>query len=150
MKKKCLEFERQQMLTEYIQNLTTSSINYDNRGKYIDAVYRFLDSADEVNLRGWKRWKKDHAEELIYMPWVQDAVYNLLTSRGIGNKPKREQPRKARYIDKIEKRDVRQTETINSFLLWLENEREYSPNTLRIYSYSVRDFFSYSALLAEL
>ena len=143
MKKNCLDPERQQMLTEYIQSLTTSSVNYDNRGKYIDAVYRFLDSAEEVSRRGWKRWKKAHAEELIYMPWVQDAVCNLLASRGIGYKPKREQPGKARYIDKIEKRDVRQTETINNFLLWLENEREYSPNTLRIYSYSVRDFFSY-------
>jgi hypothetical protein len=57
------------MLTEYIQSLTTSSVNYDNRGKYIDAVYRFLDSAEEVSRRGWKRWKKAHAEELIYMPW---------------------------------------------------------------------------------
>lgn len=143
MKKNCLHPDRQQMLTEYIQSLTTSSVNYDNRGKYIDAVYRFLDSAEEVSRRGWKRWKKAHAEELIYMPWVQDAVCNLLASRGIGYKPKREQPGKARYIDKIEKRDVRQTDTINGFLLWLENEREYSPNTLRIYSYSVRDFFSY-------
>ena len=58
MKKNCLDPERQQMLTEYIQSLTTSSVNYDNRGKYIDAVYRFLDSAEEVSRRGWKRWKK--------------------------------------------------------------------------------------------
>ena len=56
MKKNCLDPERQQMLTEYIQSLTTSSVNYDNRGKYIDAVYRFLDSAEEVSRRGWKRW----------------------------------------------------------------------------------------------
>lgn len=131
------------MLTEYIQSLTTSSVNYDNRGKYIDAVYRFLDSAEEVSRRGWKRWKKDHAEDFIYMPWMTDAVCNFLAFRGVGYKKAKEQKGMARYVDKIEKRDVRQTETINNFLLWLQNEREYSPNTLRIYSYSVRDFYSY-------
>jgi len=143
MKKKSLPPDRQQMLTEYIQSLATSSVNYVARGKYIDAVYRFLDSAEEVSRRGWRRWRMAHAEELIYMPWVRDAVCNLLSSRGMGYKPKKDLPGKTRYIDKIEKRDVRQTQTINNFLLWLQNEREYSPNTLRIYSYSVRDFYSY-------
>ena len=33
MKKNFLDPERQQMLTEYIQSLTKSSVNYDNRGK---------------------------------------------------------------------------------------------------------------------
>lgn len=143
MKKNYLPPDRQQVLTEYIQCLTTSSVSYDYRGKYIDAVYRFLDSAGEVSRRGWQRWKKTHAEELIYMPWVQDAVCNLLASRGIGYKTRKEQPGKTRHIDNLEKRDVKQTEIINNFLLWLGNERDYSPNTLRSYSFSVRDFYSY-------
>lgn len=143
MKKKCLDPERQVILTEYIQSLTTSSTDYAYRGKYIDGVYRFLETAEEVSRRGWKRWKKQHMEDLVYMPWIQDAVCSLLASRGMGYRPMKEQPTRKRCMDKIEKRDVRQTETINSFLLWLENEREYSPNTLRIYSFTVRDFFSY-------
>ncbi|MBQ9356001.1 MAG: tyrosine-type recombinase/integrase [Prevotella sp.] len=32
---------------------------------------------------------------------------------------------------------------INGFLLYLQNEREYSPNTLRIYSTGLSDYFSY-------
>lgn len=143
MRKNGLDPERQQMLTQYVQRLATSSVNYDYRGKYIDAVFRFLESAEEVNRRGWKRWRKAHEEEFIYMPWLSDAVCNFLASRGVGFKQPQQQKGKPRYIDKIEKRDVKQTETMNSFLLWLQNEREYSPNTLRIYSYSVRDFYSY-------
>lgn len=143
MKKTQLTQDKQLILAEYVQSLTTTSVGYDFRGKYIDGVYRFLESAEEVSRRGWKRWKKSHAEELIYMPWIQDAVCNMLASRGIGFRPQKEMASKRRYIDKLEKRDVRQTETINNFLLWLNNEKEYSPNTLRIYSFSVRDFFSY-------
>lgn len=137
-----LDTERQKILTEYIRYMTTSSVSYDFRGKYIEGVFRFLESAEEVSRRGWKRWKKAHAEELIYMPWLQDAVCSLLAQRGMGYRVAKEQPKKNRYIDNIEKRDVRQTETINNFLLWLGNEREYSPNTLRIYSFSVRDYYS--------
>lgn len=145
MKKNILDNDRQQMLTEYIQTLATSSVNYDFRGKYVDAVLRFLQGCDEVSRRGWLRFRKKHAEELIYMPWMPDAVNNFLASRGLTRKKNAEglKENTKRYVDTIKKRDIRQTETINSFLLWLQNEREYSPCTLRSYTFAVRDFYSY-------
>lgn len=145
MKKNTLDPERQQMLTEYVQSLYGSSVNYEDRGKRVEAVFFFLQKTKEVSRRGWKQFRKDHAEEFIYMPWITDSVCEFLASRGMGFRQMTGNisPSKKRYIETIEKRDVRQTETINSFLLWLENEREYSPHTLRIYSYSVREFYSY-------
>lgn len=131
------------MLAEYIQSLSASCLTYDKRGRFIDAVYRYLDSADEVSRRGWQRWRKDHGEELVLLPWIGDAVCSFLASRGVGRRKATEQKGRSRYVDKIQKCEVRQTEVINNFLLWLQNEREYSPNTLRIYTYGIRNFYSY-------
>lgn len=133
------------MLTEYVQRLYGSNVNYADRGKRVEAVFFFLQKTYEVSRRGWKLFRKDHAEELIYMPWVTDSVCEFLASRGIGFRQATGKVRenKRQYIETIEKRDIRQTEIINNFLLWLENEREYSIHTLRIYSYTVREFFSF-------
>ena len=146
MKKNCLDPERQQMLCEYLATFDRSNLSFATRGKYIEAVRFFLVNAKEVSRKGYTRFKKEHPQEMIYMPWMKDAVPDFLASRGIGYRKVEGslyKGSKKRFIDAPEKREVRQNETINAFLLWLQNERDYSENTLRIYTYSVQDYFSY-------
>lgn len=146
MKKNTLPPERQQMLCEYLASFDRSNISFATRGKYIEAVRFFLVNAKEVSRKGYTRFKKEHPQEMIYMPWMKDAVPDFLASCGIGYRKVEGslyKGSKKRFIDAPEKREVRQNETINAFLLWLQNERDYSENTLRIYTYSVQDYFSY-------
>lgn len=135
--------EKLQILAKYVQEISSSSINYDFRGKYIDAVYRFLATDCEVSRRGYRNWCKSHAEEMLYMPWMRKAICTMLAQQGIGFRLNKAGGGKNRNIDKIQKRDIRQTDIVNGFLNWLQNERDYSPNTLRIYSFSILDFYSY-------
>lgn len=131
------------MLADYIADMYGSRINYEDRGKRAEAAYLFLDTAEEVSRRGWLRWRKSHAETLVLSPWMAEYIAEFLAARGIGWRKVGERKKKNRTFDDIKKRDIRQTETINAFLLWLQSEREYSPNTLRIYATSLRDYFSY-------
>lgn len=136
--------ERQQKIAAYVEYLSTSSVIYEQRGKNIDAVFRFLLDADEVSRRGWLHYRKNHAEVLMYMPWMQDAVCDFLALQGIGfRQAKYASKKKNRNIDNIKKRDIRQKEIVNGFILWMNGEREYSPLTLQNYTFSVRDFYSY-------
>jgi hypothetical protein len=45
--------DRQKILTDYISYLYTTSRTYDTIGKYIKYVTGFLESAEEVNRRGY-------------------------------------------------------------------------------------------------
>ena len=144
MRKNCLPPERQQMMTEYMLTLQQSNMNFEARGRYMDSVFAFLTDAETVSRRGYKAYCKANAELLIRKKWTKDALCHFLASRGIGYNnrqiaSKLEKPEG----EALEKREVRQRQIINDFILWLNNEQEFSPNTLRTYTDTAKQFFSY-------
>lgn len=146
MKKNTLEPERQQMLCRYLSSFNNSNLSYTMRGKYIEAVRFFLINTKMVSRKGYSQFKKEHQQEIVYMPWLTDAVPDFLASIGKGYRKvegKLYKGSNKRFVDNVEKREIRQKEIINNFLLWLENEREYSQNTLRTYTFSIQDYYSY-------
>lgn len=146
MKQNTLDPERQKMLCNYLEALNSSTLCYATRGKYVEAVRFFLMNADTVSRRGYNNFKKAHQQEIVYMPWMTDAVPDFLASIGKGYRKVEGDLYKGgnkRFVDNIEKREIRQNDTINNFILWLTNERDYSENTLRTYTFSVQDYYSY-------
>lgn len=143
---KALSPERQGLMCKYIDSIHASKLSFQTRGKYIDGVYFFLLNAEEITRRGYRKFQKAFAHEQAYMPWMNDAVLDFLAANGIGFRKVKGELYKGshkRMVDNVEKRDVRQMEIVNNFLTWLKSEREYSQSTLLIYSFTIRDYYSF-------
>ena len=142
MKKNYLNPERSQMMAEYMQMLQQSGMTYEKRGRYMDSVHHFLQEAETISRRGYKAYCNANAETVTKKAWTKDAICHFLASRGIGYK--RQAVAKQEVKDEaLEKREVRQQQIINDFVLWLNNEQEYSTNTLRTYIDTAKQFYSY-------
>ena len=132
------------MFAEYMATLQESDLNFNIRGRYADTVFQFLIDADSVSRRGYKVYMKQNAEMAVDKPWTKNALCHFLASRGMGYNgrqvtSKLEKPESAA----MEKREVRQRQIINDFVLWLENEFDFSPHTMKTYTDTARQFFSY-------
>lgn len=138
--------ERQKMLWGYVEAVQASRLEFSTKGKYVDGVFFFLSHAEEVSKRGYKKFMKTHATEGVYLSHMGDAIRDFLAHRGVGFKTvegdlyKRDN---SRVASKLEKREVKQKDTIDKFITWLKNERDYSESTLRIYATTIRDYYSY-------
>lgn len=134
------------MMCNYIDSIHASKLSFQTRGKYVDGVYFFLLNADEISRRGYKKFRKTYSQESIYMPWMNDAIRDFLALNGMGYRNVKGELYKGshkRFVDTIEKREVRQKEVIANFIDWLKGEKDYSENTLLQYSFVTRDYFSY-------
>lgn len=144
MKKKCLDHERQQVFAEYMATLAQSELTYDVRGRYADTVFLFLMDTDAVSRRGYKAYMKQNAELSVDKPWTKNAICHFLASRGMGYNGRQITSKLEKPEDRaMEKRDVRQRQIINDFVLWMENEFDFSTHTMKTYTDTVRQFFSY-------
>ena len=136
--------DRKDVYIKYSLYLSESKSNYDIRGKRLCAALYYLNSPYDLNKRGYRKFLKERAEYLAFYPWTTDGVLHLFAFMGVGYRqlPKTGGSKKKAEAS-MERREVRQSEVINGFLLYLQNGREYSPNTLRIYSTGLSDYFSY-------
>lgn len=133
------------MMCKYIESVRSSKLSYHTRGKYIDGVYFFLLNAEEVNRRGYKKFRKTFSQESVYMPWMNDAIRDFLAMNGTGYRDIDGELYKGshrRFVD-IEKKEVKQKDIIANFIDWLKSENDYSQSTLLLYSFTTRDYFSY-------
>lgn len=128
------------MLFEYIG--TTEGMSYDRRGKFISAVAYFLQHTSNVSRRGYKDFCKVEVGWLIHHEWAKDAICHFLNTRGIGYGRQTGGRQSATKTVTLEKRECRQ-QLISDFILWLQNDRDYSPCTLTSYETSIKQFFSY-------
>ena len=99
--------------------------------------------APSVGRKGYKAYCKDDAGYLVDNVWAKDALCDFLAFFGIGYKKKPDQRMKKAEDASLEKRETKQEEAINNYLAWLQNDKEYSPNTLQSYKFTVTDYYSY-------
>ena len=144
MTKKCLDADRQQMFAEYMATLQESDLNFNIRGRYVDTVFQFLKDADSVSRRGYKAYMKANAELAVDKPWTKNALCHFLASMGMGYNGRQVTGKLEKPEGKaMEKREVRQRQVINDFVLWLQNEFDFSAHTMKTYTDTARQFFSY-------
>ena len=126
MKKNCLDHDRQQVFAEYMATLQQSDLTFDVRGRYADTVFLFLMYADSVSRRGYKAYMKANAELAVDKPWTKNALCHFLASMGMGYNGRQVTGKLEKPEGKaMEKRDVRQRQVINDFVLWLQNEFDF-------------------------
>jgi site-specific recombinase XerD len=144
MKKNCLDPDRQQVFAEYMATLQQSDLTFDVRGRYADTVFLFLMDADSVSRRGYKAYMKANAELSVDKPWTKNALCHFLASRGMGYNGRQVTGKLEKPDGKaMEKREVRQRQVINDFVLWLQNEFDFSAHTMKTYTDTARQFFAY-------
>ncbi len=130
------------MLVSYIQD-GMDNFSYDRRGKYIMAVTQFLSDAPSIGRRGYRAYCKENASYLVDKQWAHEAICDFLGFFGMGYKKKEDTRRSKAMTVTEQKHEIMQQETVNNFLVWLQNEKDYSSNTLQSYKYTVTDFYSY-------
>ena len=67
-----MDSNRQNILTNYISYLYTTGRTYDTIGKYIKYVTDFLESAEEINRRGYLAYKRENAN--IYYSTLKSGI----------------------------------------------------------------------------
>lgn len=143
MKKTYLDDKRMKMYADFGATFNDTSLSYEYRGRYMEAVLYFLTHAEEVSKRGYRRFCKDEAQWLIAHGSAKDGILRFLNTKGLGfRKVKADQPKEKR-LEKMEKMDERHKQQIDAFIVWLNNERDYSPHTLQTYVNALKQFYLY-------
>lgn len=143
MKKTYLDDKRMKMYADFGAHLSASQTSYEYRGRYMEAALYFLTNADEVSKRGYKRFCKSEAQWLVAHGWAKDGILRFLGTKGLGfRKVQADRPKEHR-LEKMEKMDERHKQQIDAFIVWLNNERDYSLHTLYTYVNSMKQFFLY-------
>lgn len=133
--------DRQNILSRYISYLYTTGRSYDFIGRYIRHVSDFLEKSESVSRKGYISYKRENADLIARYPILCDAICDLLAFLGIGYKKKEV---KVRSLEKLSSISERNRELLNSFILWLTENNDYSPHTVDIYYTSLKQYFEYA------
>lgn len=137
-----------QILFDYIEALQCSNMNFEKKGRYIESVYIFLSKGYKVSRKGYRLFCRDNAMLLVERDYIKEAILHLLAIRGIGfrkNDNRKEDSKK----NTLKKREVRQKQLIVDFLCWLNREYDLSQNTLKVYLFTAKQFYSYCDELTQ-
>lgn len=128
-------------MVEYIKSM--EGMTYDKRGRYAAVVAFFLSEVDKPSRKAARQFLSDHTDYCVQYPWAKEALYHYLAFLGIGYRKAKE----AKVKVFTHKTSERQEAEVREFLAWLQTEKDYSPNSLRMYHDSLRSFFEYATTL---
>ena len=136
-----MDTDRQNNYTGYLGYLSSSGATYRKIGLAAKYVLIFLEEADEISRRGYRRYKQAHASELSTMPGATDAILDFLSFIGVGYSRAK---RKVKSLEKKEDICARNEKKVNEFIEWLDTESDASERTRETYRFAIRSFFSYA------
>lgn len=135
--------DKDRMLLSYIQMLYGSGRSYDIIGRYIRSVMDYLESVEEVNRKSYKDYVKNNAEKIVSNDVCKEALCVFLDFAGVGfNRKKKE--RKEVPLEKLNVLSDKNRKQINEFMSYLQQDYDYSQNTLYLYYWGVNNFFQYA------
>ena len=135
--------DREEKYIAYIRYiLEQPGLGYAYSGRYIKAVGRFLEEAEGLNMRGWNRWRKSHAEEVARNSFISKSILDFLNF--IGARKGRRRKETVERLEKLETLSAKNVKVVNDFAEWLMAENDYSPHTLDVYLTGVRQYYSYA------
>ena len=136
-----MDDKRKQILVDYISYLYTTGRSYDSIGKYIKYVTDFLENSEEINRRGYYKYKHKNADAMVRHSFMCEAVCDLLSYLKIGY-GRREKPVKP--LEKLEVISEKNKKLLNDFIIWLTDNNDYSSHTIDVYYTSLRKYFEYA------
>lgn len=140
--------ERQLIFSRFVSSLTSDNLNFNTIGQLAKGAEFFLENTEEINRRGLRKFSTDHADDMARYPYIKIGALKLLDMLGIGYGKNRKAKKKRLMKEAVPLTEQQQSE-VNAFLLFLQQDRDYSPNTLQIYSTALRNFFRYYASIGQ-
>ena len=118
-----MDDKRKQILVDYISYLYTTGKNYDSIGKYIKYVTDFLESAEEINRRGYLKYKHKNADAMVRHSFMCAAVCDLLSylKIGYGRREKAVKP-----LEKLEVISEKNKKLLHDFIIWLTDNNDFA------------------------
>lgn len=137
--------QRQKKFLAYIDHLEVNrpQTQYDVRGRWIFYTKKFIQEADSLTYAGYLRYYKANLPYFADNPGASDAVHDFLSFLGEYRRAKNKEAKQV--IEPLQDLTIKQKETLAGFMLYLRNERDYSPHTLSIYHNGIKLFFKYFA-----
>ena len=128
-----MDDKRKQILVDYISYLYTTGRSYDSIGKYIKYVTDFLENSEEINRRGYYKYKHKNADAMVRHSFMCEAVCDLLSylKIGYGRREKAVKP-----LEKLEVISEKNKKLLNDFIIWLTDN-----NDLKFISVLVLNYF---------
>lgn len=133
---------RQQLFIDYMYYLNETDRFYATKARYAKHVLDFLESASSVDRRGFMAFKREHSLEMANDYSCGTAICDFLNFCGKGYKRKKKA--KVKTLEKLCVVSDKNTEQLNGFMAWIDENFDYSPHTLNMYYYSLKKFFEYA------
>lgn len=130
-------------LSEYVKHMSEKKIPLYVVGRRIVHVNHFIDNSEEISKKGYSKYKKKYAERIALEAYMKDDICDFMNFVGIGFSRK-EKVNDEKPLEKLSSINVKNKDLVNNFAYYLNNEKDYSSNTIYIYINSVRVFFEYS------
>lgn len=138
------DINRQKLFLRYIDYLFAEDSNrqYKNMVLSVKWAKNFIDSEYPITYRGYIKYMRGKSAEFAQTEVPRNVLYDFLKFVGIGKKTRSK--KEVRSLDKLSDISEKNKKLINDFIYHLTQEEDYSPSTLRMYSYGVKNFFEYA------
>ena len=145
MKGTTLTPDKQKLFCSYTEHVTAKGAGTSDH--YLGYVYDFLVDVDEVNKRGYIKYRKSHSAEFHLSGKQQGAISDFMSWCGIqiGGIKKRV---RTKALEKRSRLDEKAQQILNGFSEWLVKENAYSQNTVKGYIFGAKDFLCYSTSIS--
>ena len=145
MKGTTLTPDKQKLFCSYTEHVTAKGAGTSDH--YLGYVYDFLVDVDEVNKRGYIKYRKSHSAEFHLSGKQQGAISDFMSWCGIqiGGIKKRA---RTKALEKRSRLDEKAQQILNGFSEWLVKENAYSQNTVKGYIFGAKDFLCYSTSIS--
>ena len=133
--------ERKNIWNEYTQYLCSKE-GIDALS-YMKGVKLFMENAESLNKRGYRKFLKEHAYNLSIYPKWKNGIIDLLDFLGSGFKHKVKKKNESK-LEKLSDISEKNAQKINEYANYLMLEHDYSKCTLYTYLCGVKKFFEYA------
>lgn len=128
------------VLNGYVLHITKETCNYKTIGLRVLFAVRFLEDAPDISLKGYKEWQRLHSAEFVNSPFSYELhIKPLLEYVGI-----RRVTKKKRSCPVLTRRPSKVEGAMNDYAIYLEQQNDLSPNTIKSYLFALSDFFCYA------
>ena len=134
--------DKKDIFFRYSEHILLSGKSFRIQSAYLRNVQSYINSTSEYNKKTYREFINNHLTDRLYDKYQKEAVLDFLSFIGVGFRKKVNKQEKP--LEKLEVISEKNRIHINKYLDWLQTENDYSDNTSKSYTHTVRDFFKYS------
>lgn len=127
-----------------MSHLYSSGKSYSYIGRYGKIVREFLGTDLPLSRSGYGTYMKNNAMLVVDEPLSKDALCDFLDFLGIGYHRSSHKGKEVAALEKLSTVSDKNKRLTNDFIHHLTQDYDYSPHTLSIYAFGVKNYFEYA------